>query len=70
VELARKMWDIRPTQLPTVCRRLSIELKHHEALSDAEACGRIVLAALKSGWKPDPALLQPGTFQWSSGAPN
>jgi len=45
VNLARKVWRIFPTKLPDVCRRLSIHLNHHEALSDAEACARIVLAA-------------------------
>ena len=43
--LARRVWDIRPTKLPDVCRRLGIPLKHHDAGSDAEACARIVLAA-------------------------
>jgi DNA polymerase-3 subunit epsilon len=52
VELARKTWSIRPTQLPAVCGRLGIDLDHHQALSDAEACARIVLAALKEGWRP------------------
>jgi len=52
VELARKTWSIFPTQLPMVCGRLNIDLNHHEALSDAEACARIVLAALKTGWRP------------------
>jgi DNA polymerase-3 subunit epsilon len=52
VELARKTWSIFPTQLPAVCGRLGIDLDHHEALSDAEACARIVLAALKEGWRP------------------
>ena len=46
VQLARKTWGIRPTKLPDVCRHLGIKLNHHEALSDAEACARIVLAAL------------------------
>ncbi len=49
VSLARKAWNIRPTRLPNVCSALGIELKHHEALSDAEACARIVLAAVKEG---------------------
>jgi DNA polymerase-3 subunit epsilon len=51
VELARQTWNIRPTQLPAVCGRLGIDLDHHQALSDAEACARIVLAALKEGWR-------------------
>lgn len=49
VSLARKTWNIRPTRLPDVCQYLGIELKHHEALSDAEACARIVVAAHKQG---------------------
>jgi len=60
VELARKTWNIRPTQLPAVCGRLGIDLDHHQALSDAEACARIVLAALKEGWRPSLAAAAPG----------
>lgn len=45
VELARKTWNIRPTKLPDVCKYLGIRLVHHQALSDAEACARIVIAA-------------------------
>ncbi|MBI3929741.1 MAG: 3'-5' exonuclease [Armatimonadetes bacterium] len=45
VQLARESWGIRPTKLPDVCRFLGIPLNHHDALSDAEACARIVLAA-------------------------
>ena len=52
VDLARAVWNIRPTKLPDVCRRLRIQLDHHDAASDAEACARIVLAAAKRGWQP------------------
>lgn len=45
VRLARQKWGIYPTKLPNVCEALDIPLKHHEALSDAEACARIVIAA-------------------------
>jgi DNA polymerase-3 subunit epsilon len=45
VALARRTWGIYPTKLPDVCRRLSIPLRHHDALSDAEACARIVIAS-------------------------
>ncbi len=45
VKIARRLWRIRPTRLPDVCHYLNIPLKHHDALSDAEACARIVLAA-------------------------
>lgn len=42
---ARRRWNIHPTKLPNVCQRLGIELKHHDALSDAEAAARIIIAA-------------------------
>ena len=45
VQIARRTWNIRPTKLPDVCQKLGIALNHHEALSDALACARIVLAA-------------------------
>ena len=52
VQIARSVWDIRPTRLPDVCKRLNIPLAHHEAGSDANACARIVLAAFEHGWEP------------------
>jgi len=52
VKLARRVWGIHPTKLPDVCRHLKIKLAHHKALSDAEACARIVMAALRSGVRP------------------
>ncbi len=45
MRLARAAWGLFPTKLPDVCRHLGIPLRHHDALSDAEACARIVLAA-------------------------
>ncbi|MGK5088839.1 3'-5' exonuclease [Bdellovibrionota bacterium FG-2] len=48
VELARAQWGIRPTKLSDVCRTLEIELNHHEALSDALACAKIVLSASRA----------------------
>ena len=51
VRLARSTWKIYPTKLPNVCSHLKIELNHHEALSDAEACAKIVIAAQKEGVK-------------------
>lgn len=47
VKLARKTWGIRPTKLPNVCTHLGLPLNHHDALSDAEACANIVLAAIR-----------------------
>jgi len=46
VDLSRKTWQLFPTKLPDVCRHLGIQLNHHEALSDAEACARIVISAM------------------------
>ncbi len=46
MQLARATWKLRPTKLPDVCRHLGISLCHHDALSDAEACARIFIAAL------------------------
>ncbi len=51
VRLARAQWDIHPTKLPDVCRHLGIDLRHHQADSDAEACARIVIAAQQIGWR-------------------
>ncbi|MFQ5767015.1 MAG: 3'-5' exonuclease [Acidobacteriota bacterium] len=45
VQLSRHVLNIRPANLGHVCRTLGIPLRHHEALSDAEACARIVLLA-------------------------
>lgn len=53
VSLARAWWSIYPTKLPRVCSELGIPLRHHEALSDAEACARIVLRAQGEGWTFD-----------------
>jgi DNA polymerase-3 subunit epsilon len=52
MRLARRVWGIRPTRLSDVCRRLKIELRHHHALSDAEACARIVLEAAEGKSSP------------------
>lgn len=48
VRLARRVLGIRPAHLAHVCSVLGIDLNHHEALSDAEACARIMVAALKA----------------------
>lgn len=49
VQLAREVWNLRPTKLPDVCRYLGLSLNHHDALSDATACANIVLAAVRDG---------------------
>ena len=45
VRMARRILKIKPATLDNVCRTLEIKLQHHQALSDAEACARIVLRA-------------------------
>jgi len=45
VEIARAQWSIYPTKLHDVCQSLGIPLQHHEALSDALACAKIMIAA-------------------------
>ncbi len=47
MEIARNVWNIYPTKLPDVCKRLKIRLDHHNALSDAEACALIYIASQK-----------------------
>lgn len=44
MRLARQHWNVYPTKLPDVCRYLGVQLVHHHALSDAEACAQIMLA--------------------------
>jgi DNA polymerase-3 subunit epsilon len=50
MRIARSVWSVHPTTLPDVCRRLRIDLRHHDPMSDAEACARIVIAATTAGW--------------------
>lgn len=45
VRLSRQVWKLTQAKLPDVCRHLRIDLRHHHAASDAEACARIVLSA-------------------------
>lgn len=47
MRLARQVWSLYPTNLPAVCRHLDIGLDHHRAASDAEACARIFLEAVR-----------------------
>jgi len=49
VKLARKVFRIFPTNLAAVCQNLEIPLKHHDALSDALACAKIVSLAAEKG---------------------
>ncbi len=45
VRQARRTLGIFPAHLGNVARVLSIPLNHHDALSDAEACARVVMLA-------------------------
>lgn len=48
VKLSQKLWpEMENHKLDTVCNDLNINLNHHEALSDARACGLIFAEALK-----------------------
>ncbi len=49
--IARDFLAITPSDLASVSRRLGIELRHHDALSDAEAAARILLIASERGWE-------------------
>ena len=49
VQVARRTWDLPSARLPVVCEHLGIRLRHHDALSDAEACARIAIKAMKAG---------------------
>lgn len=46
VQVARHKLGIKPAKLSNVCQVLNIDLKHHEALSDARACARIMMHGL------------------------
>jgi DNA polymerase-3 subunit epsilon len=49
VAASRQAWRLPRHRLPDVCRHLGIALDHHDALSDAEACARIAIAARAAG---------------------
>ena len=47
LQMARAKWNLRSGALSVVCDHLRIPLNHHNALSDAEACARIAVKALR-----------------------
>ncbi len=47
VQIARASWNLPSASLPSVCEHLGIPLDHHDALSDAKACARIAIQALR-----------------------
>lgn len=49
VAVAQKVWPhLRDHKLPTVSEFLAITLDHHQAGSDAVACGKIAIAAMQA----------------------
>ena len=49
VKMSQRLWpEMENHKLDTVCDELDISLNHHEALSDARACGMILAEALRS----------------------
>jgi DNA polymerase-3 subunit epsilon len=52
IQLARQVWSLSSYALPAVCEHLGIPLRHHDALSDAEACARIAIETMKAGTFP------------------
>ena len=62
MKLARRLWDLRPTKLPDVCKHLGISLHHHDAASDALACARIVLESMNRGVPAGAMLKKVGNF--------
>jgi DNA polymerase-3 subunit epsilon len=47
VSLSRQIWGLYPTNLSSVCSHFKIKLNHHDALSDATACAKIMIKAYK-----------------------
>lgn len=68
MHMARRVLGIYPTGLAVVAARLQVPLNHHDALSDANACAHIVMAARKlredahrSAVMPPLSLLSPSS---------
>lgn len=60
VALAKQAWPTLPdAKLPTLARHLGVELKHHDALSDARACARVYLEATRLLARPGAAPVRP-----------
>ena len=47
MQMARAKWNLPSVKLPSVCRHIGIQLHHHDALSDAEACAQIAMETLR-----------------------
>lgn len=51
IKAAKACWELPSYSLDSVCEHLGIELNHHEALSDATACAKIMIRAYKQRYK-------------------
>lgn len=52
VSISKKFWNLHPANLKTVCDYLNIKLRnHHDPLVDALACAKIMIKALKAGYR-------------------
>jgi len=47
MKLSRQVFNLYPTNLPTVCKKFNITLQHHDALSDTLACAKIMMEILR-----------------------
>ena len=62
VKVARNLWNLHPTKLPDVAKHLKIQLQHHEALSDALTCAKIMIAAQQDSARAEGAALTEKTI--------
>lgn len=62
VKLAKRELGFRAASLPVVCYRLGIGLNHHDAMSDANACGEILVRAISQGARLENAVLGRPTY--------
>ena len=69
VKLARRVWPLGSAKLSNVCDYLGIELNHHEALSDSNACAEIVKQAIDAGARLDRAVVGPPSYAIPRQAP-
>ena len=51
IKAAKSFIKLPSYKLNKVCAHLGIELDHHEALSDAMGCAKIMIKALEKGYK-------------------
>ncbi len=62
VRIARAHWKFKPANLAYVSSQLGIELKHHDAASDALACASITAQAILEGYRVETAMLGPPSY--------